>query len=228
MNVHRRDRARLKQPSSPQKEILSHDLETRPHNPVQNPFTSLGYLYPSSLCGLGYNTSPSYDPAHVLASPSKILAASVNKNCREETMIPLYNSPIFQGFHRTSVDSSKCKPNLAEDCRLYSHKLDPESDVEKTSKGLDSGCRRKGDADKNDVAVSLNLFVRRAQPSVQFESKEADISLKKRKTDASSIPLFPKSSSVDKHHVQSQMFEFSPSFIEELDLELRLGYRSQV
>ncbi|KAE9592056.1 hypothetical protein Lalb_Chr19g0125211 [Lupinus albus] len=63
---------------------------------------------------------------------------------------------------------------------------------------------------------------------MQFETKEEDlISFKKRRKDAS-VPFFPKQSSDDTIHMQSQMFEFSPNSIEELDLELRLGYRPKV
>ncbi|XP_027353360.1 zinc finger protein 10-like [Abrus precatorius] len=228
MNVHRRDRARLKQPCSPQNETLSRDLEkTHPQNPVQNSFTSLGYLYPSSLSGLVCNnTNPNSGPSDVLASPSKVLATSVNKRCTEKPLIPLHsNSSCFHGSHD---QTSKSLSNLNEDSRFYSRKFDSEAGVEKFSKGLDSGCRSERDNDKSEVAVSLNLFVCRAHPPVQFETKESDASFKKRKGDSSSIPFFPRSCSVDRHHMQSQMFEYSPSSIEGIDLELRLGYRPKV
>jgi len=228
MNVHRRDRARLKQPYSPQNEILNDDLEkTQTQNSVQISFTSLGYLYPPSLSGLAHNTNPNSDPySHVVASPSNVLGTSLNKRCREKPQIPLYNnSSIFKGCHESSPSfSSKSLSNLTDDFRFCSSRLDLEASFEKKLQGLDSGCR-KG---KTEVAVSMNMFMSRAHPVVQFENKEIDTSFKNRKSDASSIPLFPKSCSVDKHHVQSEMFDFSPSSIEELDLELRLGYRSEV
>ncbi|RDX84854.1 Zinc finger protein 10, partial [Mucuna pruriens] len=222
MNVHRRDRARLKQPYSPQHEILSDDVEkTQPQNSVQISFTSLGYLYPSSPSGLAPNTSPNSHPyySHIPASPSKVLATSVNKRSREKPLIPLHNkSSIFKGCHESSPSiSSKSWSNLTEDFRFRSRRLDP---AEKILKGLDSECRSEGDDGKTEVAVSF--------PRVQIETKETDTSFKKRKEDASSIPFFPKSCSVDRHRVQSQMFEFSPSSTEELDLELRLGYRSEL
>ncbi|XP_027334343.1 zinc finger protein 10-like [Abrus precatorius] len=243
MNVHRRDRARLKQqPSSPNNEILCHDLETHQlHKPVQSPFASLsGYLYPSPVCGLAYKrTNPNSDRDFVVSpssspSPSKaLLAPSVNGNCSEETLIPLYDSSILPKISPLN-NSSESWPNLGEDHRLYSCKFHPEADIKNPSKGIimDSSCRGdEGDNDNDDVggAMSLNLVVHRAHPSVQFESsKGVDHSCKKRKTDASSILFFQKSSSVDRHHVLPEMFEFSPSSIEELDLELRLGNRSKV
>ncbi|KAF1883925.1 hypothetical protein Lal_00038279 [Lupinus albus] len=208
MNVHRRDRARLNQhqPTSPQQnETLSL---------VQNPLNS-GYIYSSSLCGLANTnnniTNPNYsDPPHVIASSSMVLTPSFNKDFREETSqnIPLYNSSIF---HKSSNISSKSLSNLSE------------SGVDRISKGLDND-------HKTDVAVSmnLNLFVCRDYTPMQFETKEEDlISFKKRRKDAS-VPFFPKQSSDDTIHMQSQMFEFSPNSIEELDLELRLGYRPKV
>ncbi|CAJ1949445.1 unnamed protein product [Sphenostylis stenocarpa] len=241
MNVHRRDRARLKQqPSSPHNEILCHDLETQLHKPVQSPFSSLGgYLYPSPVCGLAYKkTNPNSYPDFVASpssspSPSKfLLAPSVNSgNSKEETIIPLYDSSIL---HKISsvCNSSVSWSNLAEDHRLYSYKFHPQADTKNPSKGImDSRCRDdKGDNDDIDGDMSLNSFVYRTHPSMQFEStKEADhTSCKKRKTDASSTLFCPKSSSVDRHHVQPKMFELSPSSLEELDLELRLGNRSKV
>ncbi|WVZ08816.1 hypothetical protein V8G54_022162 [Vigna mungo] len=232
MNVHRRDRARLKQPHSPQNEILNYDPEkTQAQNSVQISFTSLGYLYPPSITGLPHNTNPNSDPySHVVASPSKVLGTPVNKRCREKPQIPEYNSSsIYKGCHESPPSlSSKSWPNLTDDFRFCSSRLDLEASVEKKLQGLDSGCRSEGDKGKTEVAVSMNLFMSRAHPVVQFENKETDTSFKKRKSDTSSIPFFPKSCSVDKDHVQSEMFDFSPSSIEELDLELRLGHRSEV
>ncbi|KAK7390504.1 hypothetical protein VNO78_25811 [Psophocarpus tetragonolobus] len=235
MNVHRRDRARLKQqPSSPHNEILCLDLETQHvqlHNkPVQSPFASLGgFLYPSPVCGLAYKkTNPNSDPDFSASpsssspSPSKALLAPPSVNsCREQTMnIPLYDSSIL---HKISPNSSESWPNLAEDQRFYSCKLHHHDDIaKKPSKG------NKGDND--DGAMRLNNVVNRTHPSLQFENpKEPDhISCKKRKTDAySSAPFSPNPSSVDRQHVQPKMFEFSPSSNEELDLELRLGNRSR-
>jgi len=236
MNVHRRDRARLKQqPSSPHNEILCHDLQTQLHKPLQSPFASLDdYLYPSPVCGLAYKkTKPNSYPDFV-ASPSSpshskaLLAPSLNSgNSREETMIPFYDSTILHKISPVS-NSSETWPNLAEDQGLYSCKFHPQADTKKPSKGIiDSRCWGSDDIDGD---MSLNSVVYSTHPFLQFEStKEADhMSCMKRKTDASSSPFSPKSSSVDRNDVQPKMLEFSPSSLEELDLELRLGYRSKV
>ncbi|KAI4354551.1 hypothetical protein L6164_003403 [Bauhinia variegata] len=239
MNVHRRDRARLKQPSSPPNEILYPDLETPHQNPVQNPFTSSpGYLYPSSVCGLAYNTNPNSNPAVPASSsspsPSKALAPTINENCSEEySLIQPFTSSILQRVHHKAspVNSSKSWSNFAEDRNLQKFDIDPESINEKVSEIADSGCRSKLDNDRSDVAVSLNLVVCRASvPSVEFETnKEEATSCKRRRlTDASSVPFFTKSNSIDRRHLQSKMLDTSPSSIEELDLELRLGHRPKV
>lgn len=249
MNVHRRDRARLKQqPSSPHNEILCHNLETQLHKPLipQSHFSTLGssgnYLYPSPLCGLAYEnkTNPNSDLDHFVASPSSsspspskaLLAPSVNMgSCREETMIPIYDTSILH----------KIYPNedmrFNSDKRFYSCKFNPEASVKKPSKGImDSRFRGdyKGDNDDpNGDNMCFNSVMCKTYPSLQFEStaKEEDqISCKKRKRDASSTLFSPKSSSVDRHqdHLQPKMFELSPSSMEELDLELRLGNKSKV
>lgn len=203
MNVHRKDRARLKESSSPQNNEIQYH-----HKPIENPFTtsSLAHnnnnnLYPSPVCGLVYQTNPN-SHHDFIASPSSpnysaskgLLSSSINiGNFREETFIPFYNS--------------------SGDQRLYSRKFQPKVCIEKVS---------KGDGDDVDVAMRLNFIE---------STKKEDINCKKRKTEASSNHFFPKRSSFDKHHMQVQVqvqpkiFEFNPSSIEELDLELRLGTR---
>ncbi|KAI4356504.1 hypothetical protein L6164_000526 [Bauhinia variegata] len=237
MNVHRRDRARLKQPSSSANEILYPNLETPHQNPLQNPFKSnLGYLHPRSACELAYNnTNPNFDPslpASSPPSPSKALAPIFNKNRSEESLIQPYAPSILQRHHTASpVYSSRSWSNLAEEKNLHKFDIDePEPINEKLSRIAESECWSKVDNDEtDDVAVSLNLVVRRAFPPVEFETKkEEPISCKRRRTDASSVPFFPKSSSIDRNHLQSKMFDFIPSSIEELDLELRLGHSPKV
>lgn len=200
MNVHRKDRARLKQSTSPQNNEIQyhHDLEieTHLHKPIENPLTTTtsladnNNLFPSPVCGLVYQTNPNSHHDFV-ASPSSpystskaLLSSSIDiGNFRKETLIPFFNS---------------------------SRKFHPKVCIENVS---------KGDADDVDVAMSLNCIE---------STKKEDINCKKRKIDASSNHFFPKRSSFDRHQhhmqvqVQPKMFEFSPSSIEELDLELRL------
>ncbi|GMI65853.1 hypothetical protein HRI_000254600 [Hibiscus trionum] len=75
MNVHRRDRARLKQ-SPP----------TDPHQ--QNPFSPLG----DEVCNFAYSPNPNSLP------PSK-------ENCPEQTSVPPLSSPMVQESHNKSPKS---------------------------------------------------------------------------------------------------------------------------
>ncbi|KAL6337265.1 hypothetical protein AAG906_036579 [Vitis piasezkii] len=56
MNVHRRDRARLKQSPSPHNEILHHHHQNH-HNHTQHPCSSLGFQYPSQILVPPYSSS---------------------------------------------------------------------------------------------------------------------------------------------------------------------------
>jgi hypothetical protein len=243
MNVHRKDRARLKESSSPQNEKIlyhhHHDLENHLQKPIQSA-NSLAYnnLFPnSSLCGLVYKTNPNYDLDHHFVastsspSPSKVLL-------RDETLIPFYDSSIPHKMI-SPHNSSESWRNLSGDDRLFSTNFQHEVDNigEKVSKGLlDFRFRGKGgnnDDHESDVAMSLNLVLCRTHPFVEFEGakeEEEDFNCKKRKKiDSSSNLLFSKSSSFDREqHMQANMFEFNPNSIEELDLELRLGSKSKV
>ncbi|KAL5073053.1 hypothetical protein RYX36_012037 [Vicia faba] len=231
MNVHRKDRARLKQ-QSPNDQILfhhhhhHHEVEIENHHHllqkpiIQRDHNYLAYnsnLFPNSpLCGLVYEkTNPN---SHLdLSSSSKNLF-------RKETLI----SP------------SESWLNLPQDNRLCSPKFRQEVDNdnldEKVSKGiLDSRLRDRGENDdESDLSMSLNLVLCRAHPLVQFDkrTKEEDvINCKKRmKIDSSSNQLFSNSKSTfdSRQNIQANMFEFSPNSIEDLDLELRLGTRSKV
>ncbi|KAJ6747048.1 hypothetical protein OIU74_029504 [Salix koriyanagi] len=69
MNVHRRDRARLKQPPSPHNEILQQQEHQIPRSHLQDPYTSFGFQYPSQLCNLVYSPNPNSDPEKQKRSP---------------------------------------------------------------------------------------------------------------------------------------------------------------
>ncbi|XP_028783509.1 transcriptional regulator SUPERMAN-like [Neltuma alba] len=80
MNVHRRDRARLKQPSSPQ----NNELHTIPNTSS----SLMGFLYPYNN-----NCSPTNNPNSVLvASPSNKALVAPSSNTEETIMVPAYNS----------------------------------------------------------------------------------------------------------------------------------------
>ncbi|KAK4270362.1 hypothetical protein QN277_023404 [Acacia crassicarpa] len=170
MNVHRRDRARLKQPSSPQN---NNEL----HHQIPNTSSSsfMGFIYP-------YNNND-FSPTN----PNSVLVASLSSNMALAPSSNIaYNSssivPPPQG-HRVVASnySSSNWPNLAE-----------AEEAEKITEVLDRECDHE-DNGKSDLAFSLNLVVSRG-----IETKEEDIiSCKKRRTceTSSILPLFPASNS---------------------------------
>ncbi|KAJ8899902.1 hypothetical protein K2173_019605 [Erythroxylum novogranatense] len=218
MNVHRRDRARLKQSPNPHSEILHHEHP----NHLPNPYTSLGFQYPPQMYTLVYSPNPNYDPGAIPSpsSPSRVSSTPTQENCCEKSLFPLSSSPIIEKDQRRSPNcSSLSRQNSPED--LYNHVSDPLSDGDKHSRIVESGCSAKLDYVKTDLSVSLNLVVRRTRPT-NLDGEEEAIGCKRRRIDESSLPFFLKSKSVDKHSIQSEV-KLSPCSIEELDLELRLG-----
>ncbi|KAG8647652.1 zinc finger protein 10 [Manihot esculenta] len=215
MNVHRRDRARLKQFPDPPNDVPHHEHQ----NLFQNHYSSLGFQYPSQICTLVYNSNPNTDPGFVASqsSPTQV-------TCDEKNFFPPLSSSILKEKHdkkcpRSSPPSS---PNFPED-RCYSLS-DPWKEVEKNSRIQESGCRAKVDYVKTDHSVSLNLVVRRTCPTTSSDGDEEEATVgKRRRTTAPLLPFL-----VDRHHAQSEVIEISTCSIEELDLELRLGDRPKV
>lgn len=229
MNVHRRDRARLKQSPSSCNET-QHPNHQNLHNPIQNSFTSLGFQHPSQVCTLVYNPNPnSSDPGVMVssASPSRVSASSTQENCSAKSFINPHSSPIVQEHQKRSpISASPSWSNLVAD--KYYCVSDLKTEEEKNSRFVDSGYRAKGDYVTTDLSVSLNLVVRRTHPTVSSGKDETTDNCKRRRNEPSSLPFLLKPRSVDRQHVQSKVLEVSPNSIEDLDLELRLGDRPLV
>ncbi|CAL5389709.1 unnamed protein product [Camellia sinensis] len=216
MNVHRRDRARLKQsPPSPhdhEVQVLHH------HNPILN------HQYPSQICTMVYNPNPNSDRV-VFASPSsscRVSHAPTQELSNEKTFIPLFSSPILEEHHKKpSIYSPPSWSNQ------YFHMTDLNNE-EKNSKFIGSNSRGMEDCVAEDLSVSLNLVVRRTRPTSSGGQAEA-IGCKRRRIDSTPLLSFPKSNSGDRQHVlPSEALERSSGSVEELDLELRLGDRPEV
>ncbi|XP_059428663.1 zinc finger protein 10-like [Corylus avellana] len=236
MNVHRRDRARLKQSPPSFNETLHHNHQNHHHNPIQNnnSFTSsLGiHQYPSQVCTLVYNPNPNSPDHHhhhpgIVACPS----SSSSRVSAPPNIIRLHSSSIVQEHQKSSPNISPPPlwSNLVAD-KYFCNISDLKTEEEKNSRILESGCRAKGDYVTPDLSVSLNLVVCRSHHSVSGGKEESTGSCKRRRSDASPLPFFPKPRSVDdhsQHDLQSKVLEISPNSIEDLDLELRLGDRPQ-
>ncbi|XVF55214.1 hypothetical protein PTKIN_Ptkin06aG0018700 [Pterospermum kingtungense] len=224
MNVHRRDRARLKQSPTPQDEILHHDNQNC-QNHIENPFF---HYQPDEVCNFVCNPNPNSDHG-ALPSPSSTSRVSLpptTENCPEQTSVPPLSSPIIQEYPNKSLNSSpkSCSSLVAD---RYYHFSDLRTDQgEKSPRILESGCRVKADNAQTDLSVSLNLVVRRTRPATSTGSKEETVGCKRKRTDTlTTLPFFLEPISIERHHLQpaDEVPELSPSSVDDIDLELRLG-----
>ncbi|XP_077236873.1 zinc finger protein 10-like [Tasmannia lanceolata] len=223
MNVHRRDRARLKQ---------SPNSNTENHH--QNPCTQLDIQYPSPVCTLVYSPNPNPNIVASTLSPSRGSAPSSQQNYSEKALVSLPYSPSLAQEHpKCSFFSS---PTSRSDQVLgVSDKLKSEN-----SMLGEMGSRAQRNYVKPELAFSSSNHVcRRSRQIDSSGDDEEAVSTKRRRKDASSpffiesnscerrrtgpsLPLFIKPNSGERHLFQSEVLVLGPNPIEELDLELRL------
>ncbi|KAF5186362.1 Zinc finger protein [Thalictrum thalictroides] len=221
MNVHRRDRARLKQ--SPN----SHSSETTLQH--QNPSTSLGvHQYTSQICSLDFSPNSNLTAASRVSIPSTLEMCNLDKTL---VLSPTYSSTMVHNHQigsllsaqDTHIDSIAVKVISLSDSKLEGEK--------KLMRTQEIGLGVCGaDYHRTDSDVSLNLIASRTRKTRSGGDDDEVISNKRRKIDATSLDFFLKPKSVDKqYHIQSEVFELScSSSMEEIDLELRLGDRPKV
>ncbi|KAL6998356.1 hypothetical protein U1Q18_008480 [Sarracenia purpurea var. burkii] len=235
MNVHRRDRARLKQSSpNPQNELLHHHHHQNHRNHI--PLASLDFQNPNSqIPTMIYIPNPQSDHV-VLRSSSPVSPPPAQENPKEKKIsFPIFSSQLIEEHHKkTSLLSSPPRSNLVAD--KYNFHISNRINDEKNPKFLESKSSsgaHEGDYVKADLSVSLNLFVCRTRPvshgGKEDEEEEESLSFKRRRrTDSTPlIQSFLKSKSTGTNHVHSELLQLSPSS-EDLDLELRLGDRPEV
>ncbi|KAE8671634.1 putative C2H2 and C2HC zinc fingers superfamily protein [Hibiscus syriacus] len=172
MNVHRRDRARLKQspPTDPQ-----HD-----HNPL---FSPLGFQCQPDheVCNFAHNPNPNSLP------PSK-------KNCLEQTLVPPLSSPMVQ---ESPNKSPKSWSNSAAD-RYHHFSHLRADDGDKSPRILESECRVKSDyVQTTDLSSSLSLVVRETRPTTSGNKQDITVGCKRKRTGddhhtPTNLPLFLK------------------------------------
>ncbi|KAK3037431.1 hypothetical protein RJ639_031925 [Escallonia herrerae] len=200
MNVHRRDRARLKQ--FPNHEVLHHNSDHIHQYPTQ----------------VFHNPNSDADRALLASasSPSRVLVPISTQviNCYDDnSFLPNFSSLIVQENHKMTASISSPPPwsNLVAD--KYFHIKDLKKE-EKNPKLL-----------QKDLSVSLNLVVCRAHPTESGDEEES-MSYKRRRTDhATTLPFIQKRRATDIHDLSGlDVLELSKAnSIEDLDLELRLG-----
>ncbi|KAE9447768.1 hypothetical protein C3L33_20332, partial [Rhododendron williamsianum] len=224
MNVHRRDRARLK--LSPN---TTHDLIHQDHqNPIPNPIPPWDAQYPSGICTKVYNPYSTSDSDHVFFPPPASSISRVSPPPKHEirdgkTIVPLFPSPIIKehDHKKPSIYAPPSWSNLIGEKYI---RVSDTNDHEKSS-GFPGSNRSKEEYANatGDLSISLNLVVHRACPIPSAGKEGEDTSSKRRIIDPATFPFFPKSNSGDSHeHFQSEVIQGSSSS-SELDLELRLG-----
>lgn len=223
MNVHRRDRARLKQSPTPHIEVLPHN-----HH-FLNPCESLDS--PPQICTFLCNrNSDDSDQGVVLTSstsPTRVSSTSPPTkiiDCEEKILnAPQFFSSIINENHRRSnIPSPQSRSNLVAD--KYFHVPDLKIGGNKVSKTSKSNGVANGEHVKADLSVSLNLLLCRTHSNASDDAEEFR-TCKRRRMDESYITSLPKSTPADQGCLTQSNVppKLSPNSIDELDLELRLG-----
>ncbi|CAI9760783.1 unnamed protein product [Fraxinus pennsylvanica] len=203
MNVHRRDRARLKQSPIPQTEEL-------PHNHVDLQF-------PSEICTFLYNPNPDFSDPEVLASPSShIRVSTLPRKASSCEKIPglRFFARRLEDNQRNNVSSPTASLSnfiVEKDTGVFN--LYNEDRKSKTS---ETNAKAKEDCAADDLAVY------RTQTNESSSDEEVAV-CKRRRIDLRPFTFLQKSSPVERYHPQLDVLKVCSSTIEELDLELRLG-----
>ncbi|KAK4748241.1 hypothetical protein SAY87_014827 [Trapa incisa] len=229
MNVHRRDRARLKQSGS--ETLNSHEHPDQPIH-IQGPFVPISFPYisqafPSSALPHSPNPNPSQSPFMSPTSSSRVSAPSCEDSSNERTPLnPSHSSSLL------NENRNKSQPRTWPDAvgNRYQHIVNPiigekNLQVTKQQLGEDNHETRAG----ADLSVCLNLVIR-SRPNSSDDIAESH-SCKRRKIDESSsiLPFLVKSITVERNHNRKEACApFNSGTGDDLDLELRLGDRPKV
>ncbi|MQL79269.1 hypothetical protein Taro_011700 [Colocasia esculenta] len=220
MNVHRRDRARLRL-SSPTNHIESGRLHSHHHyqqprrrHPSNNPCSTP----PAAQRPLAYSNSPKMtaDPGSAAAalplSPSRVsLVSSTHETCSEHTLVShSYSSSLMKEdqkrplFSITRLDSDPCSLQILS---TVVPELELGIEGSQKLKQMESEMMKRG--------------------SSCFEEKAAISTTKRRRIDVA-VPFISLGSSPGGSIQSEVLLELGATPIEELDLELRLGDRPKL
>ncbi|KAL8094158.1 uncharacterized protein LOC141693540 [Apium graveolens] len=217
MNVHRRDRARLKQSPNP---INNHLL---------SPDTSLGFQrHPSHVSALVHNNDSEDQEINLISSsmvPPPV--TQVMKFEERAVLAPSFSSPIVkEQQNKTSTLSPLLWSSFLADRCCHIGDLDKR---EKNCNILESKIRAKRDyveADFSGCNLKVVICENENETSANGEKDENTSFKRRRLTDDATVLFFPKRDSVDRNvtgSTESKVFEISHVSKDELDLELRLG-----
>ncbi|GAV70326.1 zf-C2H2_6 domain-containing protein [Cephalotus follicularis] len=199
MNVHRRDRARLKQ------SLSSHSDEVHHQNHHQCPAVKAPdhqSHFSSKFCILDYNHDPNFGSSSTVASattlsPSRVSALSTQENLSENTFIsPACYHSIIPKVTTFTFSSSEVE---VENNQSLGHHDDVYVET--------------------NLSMGLNLVVSRNRP-IGSCGDEVMSCKRPKKTAISTLPVLL---SNDNYPLQLEALGFKTSSIEDMDLELRLG-----
>ncbi|KAK4742591.1 hypothetical protein SAY87_000592 [Trapa incisa] len=232
MNVHRRDRARLKHSGG--ETLNSHEHPDQPSH-IQGPFIPLGFPYipqafQSAALPHNPNPNPSQSPFMSPTSPSRASAPPSEGSSSNE------HTPLNPSHYSSSLNENcnKSQPGSFPDAvgNRYQHFINPiieEKNLQVTKQPLGEDNKEKPPASA-DLSVCLNLVVR-ARPNSSDDRAESH-SCKRRRIDESSsaiLPFMVKNIALERNHNRNEACAlFSSGTGDDLDLELRLGDRPKV
>lgn len=200
MNVHRRDRARLKLSPNSQNDGTHHILPQQQQHNRPNPCAPL-VDQPQT------DGRPSPDAVAFPLPPLRVSAASNQRNYIEHTFVSPSNHPSFSLLKENHMGSLFSIPLSYPDHFSLRIAGAPEIKLGKGDFNLkEKGCGGDGDDDE--------------------ERREGAVSRKRRRFDEE-IPFLTGSFASD-GSPQSEVLGLSPIPVEDLDLELRLGDRPKV
>lgn len=220
MNVHRRDRARLKQSPTPAA------ADVVPQNHALNPCTSFDAPYSSQICTFLYNNpNPNPDFSDVGGPFVPPLAHHVIRVSSPSPSPPLEKAHAVERISSTlgfvSPNVERIKKNPPSWSSFLSEKRDRASDsVKSAAADLEFRVERE-----DCVTEDLNLVVCKRQAAANTSSEEEVASCKRRRIEANPLSFLAKlSTAVDRCLPQSEVLKLcSVDSGDELDLELRLG-----
>lgn len=213
MNIHRRDRARLKEST----------------DQLQNPSPPFVSQYPSQVCSsLVYNskTNPNFIATHL--SPSGVLVPSTKENCSEDGLVSLPSitqeepKVSFQSIGASNSSIERESLTVGEmGCWFPKELIGPKlawrasDSIFRRSRMADSGGEEEG-------AISSKRQKKSSSSSPLWIQGERGGTFKL-------FPFFMKPPNLgERHFLPTGVLGLGASVMEELDLELRLGDRPKV
>ncbi|CAK7325738.1 unnamed protein product [Dovyalis caffra] len=221
MNVHRRDRARLKQSLTPQNDAFQHQ------NHIQSSLRLSESHFPSEVCTFdNYDLEPKLSVSRTTniasnLSSSRVSALSTQENLSDHVFV----SPVASSFVQKQHNGyPHLRNSLSGSDHSLAIRLHSKPEAGKDQDGVDSTCLSHDNFVATDLFMGLSSVINSQSLSSPAGScGNEGISCKRPKTNVSVVSLLIKPRSNDRYILQSEANKPNSSFKEDIDLELRLG-----